>query len=176
MVQWFRFQETPSKLVAWADSDYAACRSTRKSTSGGCLMFGSHAIRTWSSTQSVVALSVGEAEYSALVKAGCAALGLQSVAGDMGLSLEVELNTDSSSAKGVAGRLGLGKTRHIAVHLLWLQEKARNQEVRIRKVPTSGNLADLMTKIMDANRTKQLLELMGCWFTEGQNDTCPRLA
>ena len=50
------------------DTDHAGCLRTRKSTSGGVLKLGSHVIRTWSHTQSVIALSSGEAEYYGMVK------------------------------------------------------------------------------------------------------------
>ena len=52
----------------WTDTDYAGCAKTRKSTSGGVIMIGGHMIKSWSSTQNVIALSSGEAEYYGLVK------------------------------------------------------------------------------------------------------------
>ena len=51
-------------VVGWSDSDWAGCPETRKSTSGGVIMIGSHVIRTWSTTQSVIATSSGEAEFT----------------------------------------------------------------------------------------------------------------
>eukprot|EP00972_Heterocapsa_arctica_P107672 15860689-Heterocapsa_arctica.AAC.1 len=50
MVQKFDWQETPDKITAVVDTDYAGCLDTRKSTSGGVLMHGSHCVRTWSTT------------------------------------------------------------------------------------------------------------------------------
>ena len=66
------------------DSDWAACRVTRKSTSGGLVMLGSHVIRTWSATQSVIAMSSGEAEYYSMVKGSSMGMGIKSIAMDMG--------------------------------------------------------------------------------------------
>eukprot|EP00972_Heterocapsa_arctica_P098882 14591264-Heterocapsa_arctica.AAC.1 len=62
MVQKFDWQETPYTIIAIVDTDFAGCLETRKSTSGGVLMHGSHCVRIWSRTQSVIALSSGEAE------------------------------------------------------------------------------------------------------------------
>eukprot|EP00972_Heterocapsa_arctica_P056547 8346871-Heterocapsa_arctica.AAC.1 len=62
MVQRFDWQESPDRSTAIVDTDYAGCLETRKSTSGGVLMHGCHCIRSWSTTQSVIALSSGEAE------------------------------------------------------------------------------------------------------------------
>ena len=41
------------------DTDWAGCVRTRKSTSGGAVMLGKHAIKHWSSTQPSVSLSSG---------------------------------------------------------------------------------------------------------------------
>ena len=64
------------------DSDYAGCRVTRKSTPGGVGQLGYHMIKRWSRMQGVVALSVGEAEYYALVKGACEGLGIQGLLRD----------------------------------------------------------------------------------------------
>ena len=43
--------EEASQVDVYVDSDYAGCPRTRKSTSGGCIMMGTHLIKSWSSTQ-----------------------------------------------------------------------------------------------------------------------------
>jgi hypothetical protein len=63
-------EEEAVKLKGFTDSDWAGCRKTRKSTSGGAIMLGTHCLRTWSSTQPVHALSVAEAEYYAMIEWG----------------------------------------------------------------------------------------------------------
>ena len=50
LVMSMRFEE-PQPIDIYVDSDYAGCPRTRKSTSGGCVMLGSHLIKSWSSTQ-----------------------------------------------------------------------------------------------------------------------------
>ena len=54
------------------------------------------------STQPSIALSSGEAEYSALVKAAAEGIGLQSILRDLGFETSVEVHTDSSAAKSIA--------------------------------------------------------------------------
>eukprot|EP00972_Heterocapsa_arctica_P113919 16439771-Heterocapsa_arctica.AAC.1 len=107
MVQRFDWQETPDRITAIVDTDYAGCLDTRKSTSGGVLMHGGHCIRYWSTTQSVIALSSGEAELYAIVKGASAGLGCQSIANDLGTSLYVDIFSDSATAKGMVRRTGL---------------------------------------------------------------------
>ena len=51
----YKWQSPPKKVVAYCDSDWAGCTQTRKSTSGGVLMHGSHSVHHKSSTQKVVA-------------------------------------------------------------------------------------------------------------------------
>ena len=77
VINMFKYQRTISDVQVWTDSDHAGCHRTRKSTSGGVIMLGQHMIKSWSSTQSVIALSSGEAEYYSMVKGGSIGLGVQ---------------------------------------------------------------------------------------------------
>ena len=148
VVQRFVHQELPHSFRVYCDSDWAACRKTRRSTSGGCVMLGKHTLRSWSSTQSIVALSSGEAEYYAMLKGASVGAGLQAMADEVGIFAEIALYTDSKAASGITHRRGLGKTRHIQVAHLWLQEKVHRQELVIRRVAGVHNPADLMTKYL----------------------------
>ena len=62
----------------------------------------------------------GEAEYYAAVKGGAEGLAMQSMAKDLGIDLKIRVHTDSSACRGICGRTGIGKVRHMAVPLLWL--------------------------------------------------------
>ena len=57
------------------DSDFAGDLETRKSTSGGMMCLGDHAIKTWSFTQPVIALSTGEADMYAINKSAATGIG-----------------------------------------------------------------------------------------------------
>ncbi len=67
------------KIDAYSDTDWAGCPKTRKSTNGGCLMVGSHLIKSWSSTQAVISLSSCEAEFYGVVRASGICLGYQAL-------------------------------------------------------------------------------------------------
>ena len=122
---------------------------TRKSTNGGFISHGRHLIKRWSSTQAVVALSSGESEYYGLTKGASEGLGIRSLLGDWGLSREVVLWTDSSAARGIAKRIGLSKrSRHIAVHHLWIQERVESGDIRVEKVAGEKSPADIATKYL----------------------------
>jgi hypothetical protein len=109
-------------------------------------MFGGHCLKTWSSTQEVIALSSGEAEYYALVKAVSQGIGIRNLLQDLGIVVDIEVNMDASAAKAIASRKGCGKVRHIDVATLWVQEKVANKEVKLVKVAGHENLADILTK------------------------------
>ena len=49
-------------------------------------------------------------------------LGAQAVCADFGRSKQLRLWTDSTAARGMAARQGLGRMKHLEVKFLWLQE------------------------------------------------------
>jgi len=147
----FGYQERPQEITIWADSDFAGCERTRKSTSAGVIMFGSHLIKSWSTNQAVPALSSGEAEYYALVKAASMGIGVRSLASELGINYcnPLRINSDASAAIGICNRIGSGKIRHLAVTQLWLQHQVADKSIVLSKVGTDENLADALTKGVD---------------------------
>ena len=125
----FPYQAESEHVNVYVDSDYAGCRVTRKSTSGGCVMIGDHFIRGWTKTQATIALSSGEAELMGMVRGTCEALGAVSLARDPGINTWGSLYTDSGAALGIAGRAGAGKVRHLDTSMLWIQQKQMREEV-----------------------------------------------
>ncbi len=100
-------------MVVWTDSDWAGCHEARKSTNGGVIVWGGHCLKSWSSTQDTVALASGEAEYFAMVRGACQAIGMRELAADLGVAVGVTINAGSSAAKGISSRRGAGRARHI---------------------------------------------------------------
>ena len=101
-------------------------------------MLGKSVVKTWSSNQSVIALSSGEAEYYALVKGASQGIGIRNILGDIGVeSIErVQVLSDASAAIGIASRRGSGKVRHIEVNQLWLQDKVLSGDIEVTKIGT----------------------------------------
>lgn len=148
----FRWQKLPRELSVYVDTDYAGCPRTRKSTSGGLGCFGSHVIKSWSTTQSVVTLSSGESEYYGLVRGSSMGLGLQALGRDLGVGTALKVYSDANAALGIALRRGVGKVRHIEVHQLWLQDKVGRGDLKVEKVDGEKNPADALTKYLDGNK------------------------
>jgi hypothetical protein len=159
-------------IDVFSDSDWAACRRTRRSTSGGVAAIDGGTVKHWSSTQGSVALSVGEAEYYALIKAAAEGLGLVSLAKDLGYEFALRLWVDSNTAKSIASRLGLGKVRHMEVKYLWAQEAHRRKKFQVCKIAGERNPADVLTKAMAHADMKDKISAVGGRFPEsGRMDT-----
>jgi hypothetical protein len=164
LVNHFGFQEHYTQLRVQTDSDWAGDRETRKSTSGCTIRIGGHLIKSFSKMQPVIAKSSGEAELYAANKGATEAIGIQSVARDLNIKLSIGIEIDSKAAQGTCSKRGLGTAKHIAIADLWLQDAQRRGQLRIDRVPTDRNTADLGTKELDsATIDKHVAELNGEW-------------
>ena len=85
-------------------------------------MVGGHLVKTWNKTQSLIALSSGECEFYAALKASAEALGTLSLMKDFGYAMKGRVLGDASAALGINHRKGLGRTRHIDTGMLWIQQ------------------------------------------------------
>jgi hypothetical protein len=137
---------------------------------------GLHLVKAWSTTQSVIALSSGEAELYALVKGAAQTLGIMAMAQDFGIELDGGIRSDSSAAIGITSRQGLGKLRHINVQYLWVQDKIKSNELKLDKVAGVDNPADLFTKYLDADTIMKHLTCMNLVRTTDRAATAPTLA
>ena len=111
----YDFQPEPEEIVVFSDANWAKCSRSRKSTSGGCVMYGTHLLRSWSKTQGTIALSSGESETLAAIRGGTEALGMLSLLHDLGVDITSTLRLDASAALGILQRKGVGKIRHLDV-------------------------------------------------------------
>ena len=136
-------------------------------------MVGNHMIKSWCSPQAIVSLSSGEAEYYGIVKGSSSGLGLKSMMGDLGVEVAITINTDASAAKGMANRRGLGKVRHIAVNQLWIQDRIAKGDLAISKVNGKENIADILTKHVNAEDIRIHLYKTGQEIRQGRHSIAP---
>ena len=175
-MQLFHVQPEVKDLIVKTDSDHAGCKETRLSTSCCLLLRGRHLLRCTSTTQTIQGLSSAESEFMALVKGASAGLGARSMASDFGMHFGLSLETDSSSAKGVALRRGVGKIRHLHLPLLWLQRRVAMKEIRVWKVAGSENEADIGTKALNGEAIDKILSRLHFVFESGQSQLALRAA
>ena len=170
VVQKFPWQDSELEIRVYTDADWAGCKVSRKSTSGGVIMRGGHCIKFWSKTQSSVVTSTAEAELVAMVKGTSEAKGVASFMKDLtGKDAgKIGVYTDASAAIGITQRRGIGKTRHIDVGLLWIQQNAKEGEIDVNKVDGALNPADIFTKAVPAEVTWRHMAAMGFESREGR--------
>ena len=142
-------QTRPAELTILVDSDHAADKISRKSTTGAVQKLGMHPVKFASVLQTSVSLNVSESEYYALTYGGAHGLGLQSHMRDLGLEFSLTLQSDSSAAKSFASRRGLGRQRHVQTRYLWIQNMVATSAFRILKVKGTENQSDILTKAID---------------------------
>ena len=134
-------------------------------------MRGSHLIKHWAVTQSTVCLSSGEAELGGICRGAAQAMGLRSLANDLGIKLDLEIHSDATSAIGICRRRGLGKIRHLAVSDLWVQDAVARKEFVLKKVLGKVNPADMLTKHVERPTIDIHMKTFGLYFESGRADS-----
>ena len=158
-------EEGMSKLIGFSDSDWAGEPApSRKSTSGGVIMWGPHTLKSWSKTQRLLALSSGEAELYAAVKCTSELIGIRSLLRDLKMDVPMELRVDAKATLGMIARRGTGGVKHIEAGQLWIQDWVRRKELGVRKVHTDENPADLFTKYLDSRKVVRHVNRIGGRF------------
>ena len=138
-------------------------------------MRGGHCVKHWSSTQTTVALSSGEAELGGICRGAAHALGLQSLAADLGISLSLEVLTDATAAIGICRRRGLGRIRHLHVADLWVQDRVRKGDFILTETPGESNPADMLTKHLSRDVMMRHMEFIGIVSEKGRAALAPTI-
>ena len=100
-----------------------------------------------------------------MVKGGQVGLSLRSMYQDLGIPMKVEIQSDSSTANSLPGRLGAGqRTKHIDTRYFWIQERVQDGDLSIEKVLTAKNCADVGTKPDFASVLQQHYKFAGLVF------------
>ena len=86
-------------------------------------------LKWWSKTQPTLALSSGEAELAAIVRATSEGLGIQAMMEEFGIPVNLVIKSDAVAAIGIVKRQGLGRVRHLAVADLWVQQRSKSGDV-----------------------------------------------
>ena len=77
--QLYQWQGAQRVFKTYTHADWAGCRESRKSTTGGCAILGTHTLQGWSKTQTLIAFSSGESELYVALKASAETLGMVSL-------------------------------------------------------------------------------------------------
>ena len=158
---WFQKAGRSDRLVVSTDTGWAGCKRTRKSTNCIVLQCGGCTLYTQVTGQTIHRQSSGEAEFYGNVSGISSGLGLQYLLDFIGMPVILELQSDSSAARGVLWRTGVGKIRHLEVKTLWVQDLVKAHKLLVRPVKGEENVADIGTKVHSAPRLLYLRGLLG---------------
>lgn len=175
LIRRYDWTQDATDAKVFADTDFEGCHGTRRSTNGGVILLGDHALRHWSVTQPPIALSSGEADLIGIVRGAAQGLGLQSMARDLRFALTLHLFTHATAAIGICLQRCLGRIRHLSCSDLLVQERRRQGDVQPSKVPRSENPADASAEHIDSPTLLRLLPLMALEEEQGRPDSAPRL-
>ena len=151
-------------LRGYTDADWAGDTNDRRSTSSYCFSTGSAMISWCSKKQSTVALSSTEAEYMAATIATQECIWLKRLIGDIYCEVDyaVPIECDNESAIRLASNpIFHGRTKHIEIHHHFVREKVLNQEVELKGVHTSNQVADIFTKALAKSKFESFRAALG---------------
>ncbi|GJZ53287.1 putative ribonuclease H-like domain-containing protein [Tanacetum coccineum] len=147
-------RESSFDLEAFSDSDYAGANLDRKSTTGGCQFLGSRLISWQCKKQTIVATSTTEAEYVAAASCCGQVLWIQNQMFDYGFNfMNTKIHIDNESTICIVKNpVYHSKTKHIEIRHHFIRDSYEKKLIRVEKIHTDFNVADLLTKAFDGPR------------------------
>ncbi|GKD56272.1 ribonuclease H-like domain-containing protein, partial [Tanacetum coccineum] len=127
----------------------AKCPETRKSVSGFCVFLCNNLVSWKSKKQATISRSSAESEYRCLASTTCELIWIVKILKDLGVEglLPAHLFCDSTSAISIAGNpVFHEKTKHFEIDLHLVREKVSDGVVKVVKVASANNVADVFTK------------------------------
>nr|GEW72355.1 retrovirus-related Pol polyprotein from transposon TNT 1-94 [Tanacetum cinerariifolium] len=157
------FKKYGMKSCDPVDADYAGCKDTFKSTSGGAQFLGEKLV-SWSlKNQDCLALSTAKAKYVSLSACCAQVLWMRTQLTDYGFHFKkIPIYCDSKSAIAIScNPVQHTRTKHIAVCYHFIKEHVEKGKIELYFVKTDYQLADIFTKALPADRFNYLVCSLG---------------
>ncbi|GKE90917.1 hypothetical protein Tco_1572012 [Tanacetum coccineum] len=126
-------EDSGFKLTGFSDADYAGCKDTFKSTSGGAQFLGEKLVRWSSKKQDCTALSTMEAEYVSLSTCCAQVLWMRTQLTDYGFYFnKILIYCDSKLALAISyNPVQHSRTKHIAVRYHFIKEHVEKGTIEL---------------------------------------------
>ena len=149
------------ELDMFSDTDFAGCLETRRAMTCGLYFTDGQPMYGFARRQGVQSTSSGEAELYGASSVAFDGRLIKELLEWLGFTVIYRLHVDSSRAKAMINRDGVGNVKHLDVRALWLQQEREKNGLKVMKVPGERNPADLGTKAHPAVRFELLKQLCG---------------
>nr|GEW38747.1 copia protein [Tanacetum cinerariifolium] len=151
------------KLTGFSDADYAGCKDSFKSTSGGAQFLGEKLVSWSSKKQDCMALSTAEVEYVSLSACCAQILWMRAQLTGYGFNFtKIPIYYDSKSAIAIScNPVQHSRTKHIAVCYHFIKEHVEKGTIELYFVKTDYQLADIFTKALPTNCFNYLVRRLG---------------
>ena len=147
------------RIRAFVDSDWGGCVDTRRSTLGYVIHVANGPVSWKSKTPKTIALSSCEAEFMALSEVCRELMWMCRFLDEIGIEYHTpEIHCDSSSAiRWAEDPVQHQRNKHVELKYYYCRDLVADEKVRIFKIHTTKQCADIMTKPVG----KQILEKLG---------------
>ncbi|CAN1802350.1 Retrovirus-related Pol polyprotein from transposon TNT 1-94 [Linum perenne] len=158
-----QFGKSRNGLVGYVDADYGGDLDSRRSLTGFVFTIGGCAVSWKASLQSSPALSTTEAEYMAVCEACKEAVWLKGLYAEFpGDSSCITIFCDSQSAICLTkDQMYHERSKHIDVRYHYIRWVIAEGKVKVTKISTHDNPADMMTKAVPAAKFELCSSLVG---------------
>jgi len=151
--------------LGFADSDHARCVDSRRSITGYLFIMSNGPISWQSTQQKSVALSSMEAEYMALCSATQEAMWLRMILLDFDHHFNESITIYEDNESCIAytkNPTQYKRTKHIDQRYHFVKDEVILGNIKIQKIPTADNLADILTKPLEVTRFNYLTSQFLC--------------
>lgn len=160
----FMSSEKSQQLVAYCDSDWAACLQTKKSVTGYMVKYGQSLISWKSKKQETISRSLAEAEFRSMASTVAELSWLTGLFKELEVLVvqPVDLYCDSKAAIQIAvNPIFHERTKHIDIDCHFVREKLQEGLIRTHHINTKEQPADVFTKGLGKAQHHHLLSKLG---------------
>ncbi|CAM8902816.1 unnamed protein product [Rhodiola kirilowii] len=159
---WYTKDHNPH-WVGDCDADWAGNVEDRKNTSGSCFLLGNTLDSQFSKKENSISLSTVEAEYITVGSCSTQLLWMKQMLSEYGVEQkEMTLYCENMSAISICKNpVQYSRTKHIYIRHHFIRELVEQKVVTLNHVTTYKQLADILTKPLDAAQFETLRSFLG---------------